>query len=44
MLLFVKRLTEKMHAASEFGEIIWYDSVTKEGKLKWQNELNDLNK
>ena len=23
--------------------VIWYDSVTKDGKLKWQNELNSLN-
>jgi endo-beta-N-acetylglucosaminidase D len=24
--------------------VIWYDSVTTEGKLKWQNELNQLNR
>jgi endo-beta-N-acetylglucosaminidase D len=24
--------------------VIWYDSVTKEGELKWQNELNSLNR
>ena len=43
LLHFVQLLTEKTHAANPQGEVIWYDSVTCEGKLKWQDELNDLN-
>ncbi|KAF5283612.1 hypothetical protein FQR65_LT13818 [Abscondita terminalis] len=41
--LFVKLLTEKIHVKRPGGLVIWYDSVTYEGKLKWQNELNDYN-
>lgn len=28
----------------EEAEVLWYDSVTVEGKLEWQNELNDNNR
>ncbi|KAG1695767.1 Cytosolic endo-beta-N-acetylglucosaminidase 2 [Nymphon striatum] len=41
---FVKILTEKMHVKIEHSTVIWYDSVTKEGKLTWQNELNEMNR
>ncbi|XP_020291073.1 cytosolic endo-beta-N-acetylglucosaminidase 1 isoform X2 [Pseudomyrmex gracilis] len=37
-------LTESIHKEIEDSEIIWYDSVTKNGDLNWQNELNDNNK
>ncbi len=26
------------------GQVIWYDAVTSEGKLTWQNSLNALNR
>lgn len=26
-----------------FAQVIWYDSVTVQGELKWQDELNELN-
>ena len=26
------------------SQVIWYDSVTKAGKLMWQNELNHQNR
>lgn len=41
---FVDYLTRSIHSEIKDSEIIWYDSVTSEGKLKWQNKLNDLNK
>ncbi|XP_017887625.1 cytosolic endo-beta-N-acetylglucosaminidase [Ceratina calcarata] len=43
LLYFVKYLTENIHQAIRDSEIIWYDSVTSEGVLNWQNELNDKN-
>lgn len=42
--LFVKLIHSKLHAKIPYAEVIWYDSVTKEGELKWQNELNSLNR
>lgn len=42
--LFIKYLTDGIHKELKNSEIIWYDSVTRDGELKWQNELNDLNK
>ncbi|XP_015511379.1 cytosolic endo-beta-N-acetylglucosaminidase isoform X1 [Neodiprion lecontei] len=44
LIFFVKYLTNTIHTALEGSEVIWYDSVTVKGELKWQNELNDLNK
>ena len=32
-----------MHEANPKSKVLWYDSVTIEGKLEWQNALNDLN-
>jgi len=32
-----------MHAAIRGSQVIWYDSVTINGDLTWQNELNELN-
>ena len=36
-------LCDKMHRLSPNHQIIWYDSVTREGILSWQNEVNDQN-
>jgi endo-beta-N-acetylglucosaminidase D len=51
MILFVSYLTEEMRKINEkrgyppnMINIVWYDSVTQEGKLDWQNALNDKNK
>lgn len=44
LIYFVQYLTESIHKEIEDSEIIWYDSVTKNGDLNWQNELNDNNK
>ncbi|XP_076635852.1 cytosolic endo-beta-N-acetylglucosaminidase-like isoform X2 [Colletes latitarsis] len=43
LLYFMKYLTERIHTEIRGSEIIWYDSITREGKLHWQNELNDKN-
>lgn len=40
---FVDYLTHKTHKNIPSGRVIWYDSVTKDGKLSWQNEMNDKN-
>ena len=39
----VQELTKAMHEANSKSKVLWYDSVTIEGKLEWQNALNDLN-
>lgn len=44
LLYFVQYLTVGIHNEIPSSEIIWYDSVTVDGNLKWQNELNDENK
>ncbi|KAG7189443.1 hypothetical protein KM043_017144 [Ampulex compressa] len=44
LIYFVHYLTVSIHEEIENSEIIWYDSVTNTGELKWQNELNDQNK
>uniref|UniRef100_A0A915PQJ3 Mannosyl-glycoprotein endo-beta-N-acetylglucosaminidase n=1 Tax=Setaria digitata TaxID=48799 RepID=A0A915PQJ3_9BILA len=42
--LFLRMLTNEMRQAiGKRSRIIWYDSVTVDGELKWQNELNDKN-
>ena len=44
MMYLVKTLTDEMHnKAGENSKVIWYDSVTHEGELKWQNALNEKN-
>lgn len=40
---FVDYLTLKTRREIPNGKIIWYDSVTHDGKLSWQNELNEKN-
>lgn len=44
LLQFVERLTQRVHAKVPHGMVVWYDSITKAGSLRWQNELNDRNK
>ncbi|GAA5893259.1 uncharacterized protein JCM6883_007612 [Sporobolomyces salmoneus] len=43
LLAWLKYFKEEMHKRVPGGEVMWYDAVTKEGKLQWQNTLNDLN-
>lgn len=43
LISFVKYLTEELHKINDEFLIIWYDSVTADGLLKWQNELNENN-
>ena len=43
LLYLVEHLTKSMHKNVPNSEVIWYDSVTINGELKWQNQLNDLN-
>lgn len=40
---FVQHLTSRIHGNIPNGRVIWYDSITIEGALKWQNELNHKN-
>jgi mannosyl-glycoprotein endo-beta-N-acetylglucosaminidase len=32
-----------MHAAIKSSLVIWYDAITTEGKLEWQDNLTALN-
>ncbi|XP_027110733.1 cytosolic endo-beta-N-acetylglucosaminidase 1-like isoform X1 [Coffea arabica] len=41
---FVSHLTQTMHSSLPTSLVIWYDSVTINGDLDWQNQLNDMNK
>ncbi|KAL8050132.1 hypothetical protein ABFX02_06G063200 [Erythranthe guttata] len=41
---FVGHLSETMHSKLPGSLVIWYDSVTVDGDLSWQNQLNDKNK
>ncbi|KAK7276424.1 hypothetical protein RIF29_17563 [Crotalaria pallida] len=41
---FVNHLSLKMHSAVPESLVIWYDSVTIDGQLWWQNQLNKYNK
>ena len=44
LLYLVEKLTKEIHDAIGVGaKVIWYDSVTHEGKLNWQNALNEKN-
>ena len=44
MAELVKLLAERTKAATGgVGEVIWYDAVTADGELKWQDELNEKN-
>lgn len=37
---FVPYFSNLIHKDNPGNLVIWYDSVTVEGKLHWQNELN----
>ncbi|KAJ8959126.1 hypothetical protein NQ318_022384 [Aromia moschata] len=41
---FVVYFTDLVHAENKGNVVIWYDSVTDKGELKWQNELNEKNR
>ncbi|MED6176780.1 hypothetical protein PIB30_091545 [Stylosanthes scabra] len=41
---FVKDLTLTMHSSVPGSLVIWYDSVTDNGSLDYQNQLNQYNK
>ncbi|XP_052185322.1 cytosolic endo-beta-N-acetylglucosaminidase 1 [Diospyros lotus] len=41
---FVSHLTNTMHSLMPGSLVIWYDSVTVDGNLCWQNQLNESNK
>ena len=44
MLYLVQSLTREMHERlGSHSKVIWYDSVTNEGELDWQNALNEKN-
>ncbi|XP_029364021.1 cytosolic endo-beta-N-acetylglucosaminidase [Echeneis naucrates] len=42
--LFLRYLTDQMHERVPGSLVLWYDSVTQNGQLNWQNELNQTNK
>ncbi|XP_043720204.1 cytosolic endo-beta-N-acetylglucosaminidase 1-like isoform X2 [Telopea speciosissima] len=41
---FLGHLTNAMHSSVPGSLVIWYDSVTINGHLKWQDKLNEYNK
>ena len=41
---FLKYMTSKCHKEIPDSMVLWYDSVTRDGSLKWQNMLNEQNK
>ncbi|KAG0489647.1 hypothetical protein HPP92_006510 [Vanilla planifolia] len=41
---FVSHLTQSIHNVVPGSLVIWYDSVTIDGDLKYQNQLNEKNK
>ncbi|XP_048482903.1 cytosolic endo-beta-N-acetylglucosaminidase [Plutella xylostella] len=43
LLQFVHYLRSMLHAELPHALLVWYDSVTVHGQLKWQNRLNELN-
>ena len=44
MCSFVKYLTSGMRLCIAHSEVIWFDSVTQDGELRWQDELNEHNR
>ncbi|ERL84702.1 cytosolic endo-beta-N-acetylglucosaminidase isoform X2 [Dendroctonus ponderosae] len=44
LISFVDILTRKTHEQDSENVVIWYDSVTKNGELKWQNQLSSENR
>ncbi|KAK4273731.1 hypothetical protein QN277_017070 [Acacia crassicarpa] len=41
---FVKHLSLLMHSSVPGSLVLWYDSVTIDGKLQWQDKLDEYNK
>ncbi|TKY47580.1 Cytosolic endo-beta-N-acetylglucosaminidase 2 [Spatholobus suberectus] len=41
---FVDHLSLTMHSSVPGSLVLWYDSVTVDGKLNWQDQLNEHNK
>ncbi|KAJ4970389.1 hypothetical protein NE237_003488 [Protea cynaroides] len=41
---FIGHLTKTMHSSVPGSLVLWYDSVTINGHLNWQDQLNDYNK
>ncbi|GMI87319.1 Endo-beta-N-acetyglucosaminidase 85A [Hibiscus trionum] len=41
---FVSHLTQTMHSSVPGSLVIWYDSVTIDGTVSYQNQLNEQNK
>ncbi|MED6211632.1 hypothetical protein PIB30_075627 [Stylosanthes scabra] len=41
---FVNHLSSLMHSSVPGSLVLWYDSVTVDGDLNWQDQLNDYNK
>ncbi|CAF0864445.1 unnamed protein product [Didymodactylos carnosus] len=44
LLSFVEKLKQACARKDANSIVLWYDSVTTDGDLKWQNELNALNR
>lgn len=42
--LFLRYLTDQIHECVSGSLVLWYDSVTENGQLQWQNELNQSNR
>jgi len=40
---FCRYLTQQMKTIKQNSMVIWYDSVTTSGELKWQDQLNEVN-
>ncbi|KAJ9160380.1 hypothetical protein P3X46_025787 [Hevea brasiliensis] len=41
---FVSHLTQTMHSSLPGSLVIWYDAITIDGKLEWQDQLSQKNK
>ncbi|XP_033500635.1 cytosolic endo-beta-N-acetylglucosaminidase isoform X1 [Epinephelus lanceolatus] len=42
--LFLRYLADQMHERLSGSLVLWYDSVIENGRLTWQNELNQSNR
>lgn len=43
LIPWLKNLASELHEAVPGSKLIWYDSVTRDGDVKYQNELNEGN-
>ena len=39
----MKALIQQVKKEDSSLQIMWYDAMTKDGKVDWQNQLNDQN-